>query len=112
MSVAEVCEREGQAAVAARRKLDAASKLAMHGIHVEDVREHASVDGTDLLVVHDAGRFAMIPPTVTTLPRFLLPYLTPLAPRRAEGHRLIEGDDRGRIATKASRDTLAFRGTG
>jgi hypothetical protein len=54
----------------------------------------------------------MIPPTVTTRPRLLLPCLTPLAPRRAEGHRLMEGDDRGRIATKASRDTLAFRGTG
>jgi hypothetical protein len=36
----------------ARRR---AARTAVHGIRVDEVKEHAWVNGTDLLVIHDAA---------------------------------------------------------
>jgi hypothetical protein len=60
-------------------RLTCAIGLAVHRIQVDEIREHAWVD--DLLVVHDAGRFAFYPPTAPRPPRRVLPFFTPIAAR-------------------------------
>jgi hypothetical protein len=60
-------------------RLSCAIGLAVHGIQVDEIREHAWVD--DLLVVHDAGRFAFCAPTAPRPPRRVVPFFMPIAPR-------------------------------
>ena len=61
------------------QKLSAAIALAMHGVDVDEVKDHSWVD--DVVVVHHAEGCVFIPPTPAPPPRPVAPYLVPVTAR-------------------------------
>jgi hypothetical protein len=53
------------------RKIEAAIGLAMHGIDLDEVTEHAGSMPRTCSSFHDGVRFAVIPPALTPPPRLL-----------------------------------------